>query len=222
MNGLHPSLLQKDISAVLRKYPELELIKEQGTPKSLEGIISIYGVSGEKSYGTFHIRVNVPLGYPNEFPSLRELSKLIPRILDRHVYGDGNCCVTVLQRQVIEAKKGISLERYFSQYVIPYLANQLFFEATGSWANGEYEHGYHGLIQFYVETINTENLPVLLTAIEIAKREIEEPKICFCGSERKYKKCHMKVVDELSLLDKERLSYDYFQIEQFMISRLKL
>jgi len=209
--------LELDVKSVLQKHPELEIISYKRIPMGLEGIIDIYDLN-ETKRGSFQILVNFPPNYPNGFPSLRELSKLIPREIDRHIYENGNCCVTVLQKQILESIKGITIQRYFNDYVLPYLANQIHFEEYGVWANEDYLHGYAGQIQFYQETIGSNDLSIILKALEIATNfsKLSRNEKCFCGNNEKYKKCHQPVIYEIGLIGKEQLKSDWKQIKELI------
>lgn len=210
-------VLELDVEAVIRTHSELEPLMYKNIPVGLEGIIDIYDLDDVKR-GSFQIQVDFPSKYPNGFPSLREISKLIPREIDRHIYDSGNCCVTVLQTQIIESKRGITIQRYFKDYVVPFLANQIHFGEYGEWANEEYKHGYAGQIQYYQETINTEDVSILLIAIEIAAgcKGISRNEQCFCLSNIKYKKCHENCIHELQIIGREQLLGDLNQISSLV------
>lgn len=206
--------LELDIESVMKKYPELEPVVDKNVPVGLEGFIDIHDLNNVKR-GSFQIQVNFPLDYPHGFPSLRELSGLIPKEIDRHIYSNGNCCVTILQKQIIESNRGITIVRYFTDYVVPYLANQIYFQEFGEWANEEYEHGYAGLIQYYKETLNTSDPSIILKSIEavICNNKIRGYEKCFCQSGVKFKKCHQKGLIELQAIGKEQLILDWQQIK---------
>ncbi|MEQ8413707.1 MAG: SEC-C domain-containing protein [Imperialibacter sp.] len=210
--------LLSDIDKVVLKYPEVEPIMSGRTPVGLEGIIDIHDSDG-LNRGSFQIRVGNFQNYPNSFPSLRELSRLIPRIEDRHVYGDGNCCVTVLQMQLIEARRGILLSRYFSQYVVPYLANQIHYEEYGEWANEEYMHGFSGQIQFYVEELKMKDFQTLYRAFEIAlgRIRISRNDKCFCHSGLKYKQCHIGSIGQMILIGNTQLREDLTKLNLLLL-----
>ncbi|MFH6983372.1 SEC-C metal-binding domain-containing protein [Marinoscillum luteum] len=209
--------LELDVEAVVRTHPELEPLMYKNIPVGLEGIIDIFDLDDVKR-GSFQIQVDFSARYPNGFPSLRELSKLIPREIDRHIYDNGNCCVTVLQKQIIESKRGITIERYFKDYVVPFLANQIHFEEYGKWANEEYKHGYAGQVQFYQETTKSTDLSIILKAIKIIidSTKFSRNEKCFCNSEIKYKKCHEQSISDLRVIGKEQLKSDWDQINEIL------
>lgn len=209
MNKRQLLTLKSDISQVVESHPELETHYSKGTPKYLEGYIDVKDLE-DTVRGSFRIRISIPWNYPNGFPDLRELDKVIPRVPDRHIYESGDCCVTVTQWQILEAHKGIGIEQFVNKYALPFLANQIHFEEYGEWANGEYSHGHKGLIEFYEEFLGTTDSEILIGSIELAMRlkRLGRNKPCFCGSDLKYKTCHGDKVATLELLGYARLKTD--------------
>lgn len=213
MKSSNLKLLRDDILLVKKKYPELEVDYKNGVPVSLEGFVDILD-SNLNVRGAFNIRINIPSTYPYGFPSLRELSRIIPRVIDRHIYENGDCCLTILQKQILESRCGISILNFIEKYTIPYLANQIYFEEYGDWANGEYSHGDNGITQFYFEEIQTKEFAVVLKvlAIVLKHNDLERNAKCYCGSEKKFKKCHLEMILRLSLIGIKQLKNDFEMI----------
>jgi ubiquitin-protein ligase len=202
-------LLKTDIASVLKLYPELETNYSNGKLNSLEGFIDIVD-SDLEVRGEFYIRIEIPYNYPHGFPSMRELSRIIPREIDRHIYENGNCCLTILQKQILEARQGISILDFIERYSVPYLANQIYFEQYGNWANGEYLHGNKGIAQFYLEEIQTDSYSEVLKVLAIVlNNSIDRNQMCYCGSKKKFKKCHINLIDGLKLIGRNQLEEDF-------------
>ncbi len=210
--------LNVDLKRVIEKFSELEVIRCNGAPGFIEGFVDIKD-GDEQLRGRFDIRITIPENYPYGFPELRELSRKIPREADRHIYNNGNCCVTVPQQQMIDASKGISLYDYIFSYVLPYLANQIYFEEYGRWANGEYSHGLEGHFEFYKDKLDIDNLNGFGEAFEVLLKSkvLDRNEPCFCGSGKRYKKCHQNAVLDLQRLGPKRLMEDRLIVELFSL-----
>lgn len=207
-----------DLDRVIAKYPDLELFHKNNVPYKLQGPLEIYDSKGINR-GCFEVQIFIPTNYPHGFPVLKEISNKIPKIADRHINNDGSCCVTITQKQCIEANNGITLERYIEKYVIPYFANQIFYiENDNKWANGEYYHGPFGQMQYYVELFNTYQLRIILAGINLALSGniIDGNSLCFCGK-NKFKLCHKKVFKEIKQIGLTQLHKDFLMVNSFIL-----
>lgn len=205
--------LRNDLVSVLKYYPELELNYTNEIPTGLEGYLEVFDKDLEVR-GEFNVKIIIPGNYPYGFPSMREISRIIPREIDRHVYADGNCCLTILQKQILEARKGIKIRDFIETYSIPYLANQIYFEEYGEWANGEYLHGNKGIAQFYLEETKTKDYSEVLKVLTIVlnQKKIDRNHLCYCGSDQKFKKCHLDLIKNLELIGRRQLEEDFKMI----------
>ncbi|MCC6181897.1 MAG: SEC-C domain-containing protein [Bacteroidia bacterium] len=198
-------VLDKDIVATLESYPELQLIannKLNGkfTIKDNEGVIQ----------GEFDIGIIIPSKYPNEFPKLYELSKKIPRDIDRHIDKNGLACVEIEQNISIESKKGITIKHFIEKYVHRYFCWQLRYDAKDFEGLEEWAHYDKGTIQFYKEKLALDDLNIIAL---ILKSLIENTlpgrnEMCLCPSGIKYKLCHERLVDEIQTLGKMQFEKD--------------
>ena len=205
---LGKSDFKEDIELVLGRYPKLGLANNV-----LSGEIDVFD-NNDTYYSSYEIKIIIPTEYPHDFPSVYETSGKIPRIADRHINDDeGNCCVCVLQEADIRAQRGITILSFINEYVIPFFANQIYFEANGEWANGEYEHGLAGILQYYCEIFETRDIELILKGFDIyINNSIKLYEMCFCESGKKYKKCHQKAFFELGKMSKKRILDDYFYL----------
>lgn len=201
------SKINKDIAQILDCYPKLVLI-EKKKRKFLSGEIDIFDADGVylDSYG---IKISIPLNYPHGFPLLYETSNKFPHIPDRHVNEGGSCCVCSLQEEDMVRQKGISILDYIGAYVVPYLANQIHFDHTGIWANGDYEHGSYGIFQYYRELFKAETIDEITDLLSIlGKRKMNRNDSCFCGADVKLKRCHLKTYEIVKNFTPKRLLDD--------------
>lgn len=197
--------LINDIKDVLKIFPKLAYEEEV-----LVGEIDIYD-KNDKYYSSFLIKISIPVQYPFEFPILYECGNHIPHIEDRHIYNDGSCCVCVTQEEDIRKKSGITVKEFIFEYVIPFFANQIYFEANNhSWANGDYIHGYDGFVQYYKELFHTQDINIIVLGFRyFFNKSLKPYERCFCGSNLKYKKCHLKAHNHMARISQKRLKDDF-------------
>lgn len=198
--------LEVDFFKLKKFSPELSL-KIVKNASFIKGNISIIDEHGY-NWGTFNIEVTVPKGYPYVFPSLREVGGRISKedFEKRHINPDGTCCVAVEPVQYIETRKGIRLDRFFHEYVDPFLANQIVFELDGEFIH-EYAHGNEGIIQYFEKITLTKDKSQILKILRFAMKgkHLGRNHICFCDKGKKYKLCHFRIVKKLWSIGIENL-----------------
>lgn len=199
--------LGKDIEIVTNIYPKLKFINKLNC-KYLTGEIDIFD-KDDNYRDSFNIKITIPENYPFQFPKLFELDEKTKQIDSSHIYKDGSCCVCCLQEEDIRKRKGITVIEYINEYVIPFLANILYYRECGEYANGEYKHGIDGVIQYYQELLNKQQIDDILSEIDIiATNKFRRNTKCYCGSGLKFKKCHLATVNQIKNLSKYRLKQD--------------
>lgn len=204
--------LDKDLNDVLEMFPKLKLF-EKDKRKSVCGEIAIFDVLGNY-VDSFDIKVTVPRNYPHGFPLLFETGNKFQHIPDRHISDDGSCCVCSLQESDLVRQKGITIKDFFLRYVIPYLANQLYFDSEEEWANGDYEHGEDGILQFYKELFKINDIGEVINLLSFFNtKKMNRNDDCFCGSGSKLKRCHLDVYNITKDLSKTRIENDLFLLK---------
>ncbi|RZJ48055.1 MAG: hypothetical protein EOO44_21620, partial [Flavobacterium sp.] len=84
--------------------------------------------------------------------------------------------------------------------------NQLFRELNGYFLH-ERSHGNEGIKEFFFSkfgTLDSQKISMLLLFIA-KKKEPKRTASCFCGSEKKYRKCHRTIFKEFSILEPRQL-----------------
>lgn len=202
----------KDINEVLEMFPKLKLL-EKDKKKSLSGEIAIFDAAGNY-VDSFDIKVIIPRNYPHGFPLLFETGNKFEHIPDRHISEDGSCCVCSLQESDLVSQKGIAIKGFFLKYVIPYLANQLYFDSEEEWANGDYEHGADGILQYYKELFTINDIGEVINLLSFFNsKKLNRNDNCFCGSGSKLKKCHLEVYNIIKDLSKTRIETDLLYLK---------
>lgn len=208
-------IIKDDFKKANLKYPKLKLVLEDETLLCI-GEVDIF--DKENVYwDSFLIKITIPIkSYPYFFPNLFITDDRIPKEDDRHINPDLSCCVEVEQKQILRAKKGITILQFLDEYVIPYFADQLYYEKENDWANGDYQHGIDGKIQYYSEVTGVDNLEEILYVLRNLERinTIEMYKPCFCKSGKKLKYCHKTALKKLLQLPIKQINVDIQEIEK--------
>lgn len=213
--------LIKDINEVLEKFPKIKFLEENKT-KSLYGEVDIFDTEGTY-VDSYLVKVIIPSNYPYGFPLLFETSKKFEHSIDRHISNDGSCCVCSLQEADLIVQKGITIKSFFLEYVIPYLANQIYFDNRGYWANGDFEHGYDGILQYYKELFKINSTCEILTLLSFLNtKRLNRNDDCFCGQKVKLKKCHISTYNQIKNLSKKQIEYDINALKELRKNEEKL
>lgn len=196
-------------------FPKLKLIDDK-KKKSLIGEIDVFDTLGNY-VDSYDIKVLIPLNYPFGFPTLFETSNKFEHADYRHISDDGSCCVCSLQEADIQKQRGITIKSFFLKFALPYLANQLYFDSEEKWANGDFEHGFEGIFQFYKEVLNTNDIKkVLSLLILITSGKLNRNSSCFCGEGKKLKHCHFKEYNKIKDLSMARINCDILVLKQLI------
>lgn len=165
---------------------------------------------------SYNIRIEINSDYPNSLPLVYETEQRIPKNIEWHVFPDGHCCIVTPPEESIICRRGFTLEEFIIKLVLPYFHNQLFREVNGFFLN-ERSHGNKGIKEYFISRFGTKNITQISDwLLFIAKRK-EPNRIanCFCGSKKKYRKCHRDLFRELTLLSTKELIYYSKLLEDF-------
>lgn len=200
--------IEQEIEELINNFPDLSLTEQKGNKYIIEGEIDIF--DSEDSYcDSFNVKLIKFTNKPNSFPFLFEIGDRIEKIDDRHIAKDGLCCVCIMHEQELREYRPLSLMQYMNEYCIPYFANQIYYEKEGKWAGSDYDHGTHGVLQYYQEQFKIREVNKI--TLELRHFLITNQKhyeLCFCNSGEKYKKCHKKQHDFLSKFSRKRIQED--------------
>jgi hypothetical protein len=199
--------LKKDIAAAIKKYHKL-VLKNESKNVLIEGKIPICKRNRE-IITEYELRIFYPAHYPFCFPVVFEIGGKIPKEIGRHINEkDGSICFAVRPVEKLKCLNGITSVEFIESIVIPYLAAQILFDnGEKKIIKGGYKHSNDGIKQFYLELFSTENWEEVEKGFQIAMTD-KSPKRnapCYCGSSKKYKKCHQIAIDTLKKLGNEYL-----------------
>lgn len=149
----------------------------------------------------FEVRIVLPYDFPRGEPSVAETAGRIPRTPDRHVNGDGSCCVTVWEHWLATASDH-SVAAYLAGPIHEYFLAQFWFENKKEWPFGERPHYAVGLVEAYNDALGLK-LSAERLAYHLRVLSQAWPKghwLCPCGSGRFIRKCHR---DEMMALHEQ-------------------
>lgn len=186
---------------------DFSLIEDKACNPYIEGRLHLPDEEG-KFIDSYNIKIEVKDDYPNSLPLVYETAQRIPINIDWHIFPDGHCCIVTPPEESLICKRGITLCEFISKHVLPYFHNQLFRELNGYFLN-ERSHGNEGIKEFLFskfETFDAEKISRYLLFIA-KKNQPKRTSSCFCGSGRKFRKCHRTLFKELSMLTSKQLLF---------------
>ncbi len=150
---------------------------------------------------SYSIEILFPDDYPNILPIVREVSNDIPQTENRHINGDGSCCLCIPQLEKYYFPNNSNIKQFLENLVIPFFANQAYFDIYGKWLTGEYNHGHRGIYDFYSEYFNVLDINIIVRFIKLTlSSNININKKCLCNSNRPIKKCHLFKINNLKII----------------------
>jgi hypothetical protein len=133
----------------------------------------------------------VPDRYPDVEPKVLEVGGRIPRLPDRHIDPDGDCCVTVWEHWLACANDH-SYAAFLNGPLNEFFLGPYSYETTGKWPFGERPHGIRGLEEAYAEALGVVNKKRDLI-YHLRLLSLDWPKghwLCPCGSGVRLRYCH--------------------------------
>lgn len=185
----HPELVV-EIRNDLADYPNLHLFIDQGGSAEVRGTFPVRASDGEE-LDSFRVRIELPAGYPEDLPVVREVGGRIPWKVERHVNpADGVVCIMIPDDRWRCFPLGARFLDYLEGPLHNYFLGQIHAENGEPWPHGEWRHGNEGLLQYYEELLGTQDsLTVWRFLYVLSKLSLKRHWQCPCGSGRKIKKC---------------------------------
>lgn len=212
MNGY--TLFKEQATAVLEKYKELSFKNKDGIP-CIFGSLVLTNDDGNLE-DIYQIEIKAVADFPNHFPEVFETGGRIPRNVDWHIFeATGNCCIASPPEEIIICNSGLSLLSFIDNQVKNYFYSQIFRNQNGYFLK-ERSHGSKGWIEFFEETFMTNNIFNIEFGLHqiIEGKKIDRVSMCFCGSGKKYRKCHKKSYDILSKLNVDNIKLFLYALRE--------
>lgn len=198
--------LLKDIRNALKHYPALELLTKKEVISVVGEIPLVHKAFGE--FDRYSVSIKFPTAYPFCFPRVVETSKKIPRTLNRHVNSDKTLCFGVYQDEYRCAQGGITFKYFLDEILVPHLSRETYRSKQGTYPDGERGHGIDGLWDYYFEHTGATKKNDVLKELNLVLKIQNPPgrnELCYCGSERKFKQCHLASYNKIRMLGYEKL-----------------
>lgn len=189
---------------------------------------------------SIQIEVFIPSSYPRAVPRITEISQLIPRSLDYHMYEDGVICLSSEFSMKSHLAKNSNFLDFFTVFFIPYIYAALLKKKHGidfKYIFGDLSHGVEGEIEAYKYAFKlrdevAENralmlpldfyhggggiswvvaIKVMLTLNALSKKKrIANKETCPCGCGKKLAKCDLR---NLVNSNRKKLGRKFFFVE---------
>jgi hypothetical protein len=204
--------LRKDLTDFLNTYFDFSINTEKTCSRYLilDGVIEVVDTKGV-FWDDYEVRLVIPkLGYPYVVPEVYEISTKIERDYNFHISKNGNCCLDIHHKLILEKRRGVVIIDFYKKYIYPFFANHQYKIKTNSYAGGEYKHDGDGVVQFYEEEFKLTDYELIIKYLEcsLGKLKTNRNRKCpICGSP-KHKKCCRKTVEKLKCFGKEILKLD--------------
>lgn len=210
-------LYNREWKSVKENYPKLKFYTIKGKILILKGEIELK--YNNQILDKYNLEIFFPEDYPSNPPLLREADERIPRIRDRHINKQGDCCLfpRIALKEIWDANPNILY--YINELVVPFFAHQSYFERYGEWKNKGYAHGAEGIIEFYKEKCNIDSIDILVIMLQklFNNEKIGRNDPCFCKSGKKLKRCHESIYDKLrNGANKEIFEKDIADLKQYI------
>lgn len=200
-----------------RALEEFSLLKDisSGAAFVLEGQLDVKDDKG-RVIDTYVVRISQSVTYPKGYPVIEELEGKIPKNVNWHCNKDGTLCIAARPIEIIDCRNGINLSGFIKNRLIPHLAIQSYRRDFGEYPYGEYSHYEEGVREAYVEILDAKDWE---TAKEAIKNFLRKPKrgknaTCYCGSGKRYKRCHGRAGDPLRSISPDILKRHLIQIDK--------
>jgi hypothetical protein len=209
-------LFLKDVPAAIAAFPELSLVYKNDNV-ILAGNLTLRDNFSE-AVDRYEIEIHPTDKYPDCFPLVHEVGGRIPNNIDWHVYPSGHFCITVPAQERLICLEGINLVLFITDHLLGFLFNQTYRRQNGYFYK-ERAHGITGKLQFYSEYLQIPNLGKVIPALRMIATSLEQGSHskCFCGSKRKFKKCHRRSLRNLGRKVGANVKLDFNEIQNLAV-----
>ena len=186
--------LVAEIRKDLERYPNLHLfIGRHGNPE-VRGTFPVRGADGQE-LDSFQVRIELPPGYPEDLPVVREVGGRLPWKEESHVNAEGTAspgvaCVIIPDDRWRCFPVGARFLEYVEGPLHNYFLGQTRIAHGEPWPFDEWKHGPDGVLQYYQWLLKTDDvLTVWRFVYVLARFSLKRHWQCPCGSGRKIKRC---------------------------------
>ena len=145
-------------------------------------------------------RLVLPHDYPRREPHAYDADGRFPHEADRHFHPDGRCCLWLSAESGWNPSDPDALLRFIDQVSL-FFDRQFVYEAQppnrrNRWPGGERSHGVVGYLEYVRDSLGgDEGIMAALAPTLTGHKRIGRNCLCPCGSNRKFKICHLRQVE---------------------------
>ena len=172
------------------RHPALEL---RYRPHELLCVHGKVGFAIDHDLGTttdcYSLAMGIPDEYPDSPPIVFETEKRIPDEF-QHFMAAGNLCLGAPVEVKLKFAAHRNLLKFIDSQVIPYLYSYSHLRDYGNLPFGERQHGARGLLQYYTDFFEVEEIQTMQLLKYLAEGFTPPSMDCPCESGRQLKNCH--------------------------------
>ncbi len=198
--------VKDDIENALKKYPTLRLANNKKL-LTVEGIFIATNMQSKIAIETYEVSITFPQNYPFAFPNVIELSRKIPRDINRHVKTNDTLCFGNFYDESRYCKNGITFTWFLNEILNPHLCREYVREKTRNYPTGERSHDIEGHWESFYEIFNTTEKQTIIDGLNyiLENKPLARNAICYCGTGKKYKCCHEKIRQQVMIIGRENI-----------------
>jgi hypothetical protein len=134
-------------------------------------------------------------------PTVREIGGRIPRRLDRHMYANGSACLYLPEDLVVRRRGRFGIVEFIEGPVTTFFLGQAAVERGLPFPCGEWSHGADGMKDLLAGLLGFEDIATCVAFLDLLSRKgATRHWTCPCGSGRRIRDCHDRVVRRVRTL----------------------
>jgi hypothetical protein len=208
-------LFEEQFATIEGDYPQLHY-REMNGVLVLEGKLCFdltCTEAGERIKDSYLIQLQFPEDYPARPPEAREVGSKIAS--NFHKSRDKTLCLDIPSRVYMIFMENPTVRHFIRVLLEPYLyAHSYWRKYNGKMPFGDRAHYGDGIVDYYSEYFCVENKEAVIDLLElVVQRNYKQSAMCPCGSRKKIKKCHGKIIlDIYNRIPVEIIKYEIDQI----------
>ncbi len=184
-----------NIYRLIQKYPNLRYHSaDKSNTVVIDGTFQLFGTTLGNTYDkTFSILVEM-VDDANQRITIKETDGKIDRNYP-HINKNGTLCLGVETEIILRCvtEFGFDIYKWFEEFVVPYFSTYEYFKEFGRYPFGQYRHGNNGILEFYMEFFNVDNLEKAKNCLLFSgQNRYRGHWTCPCGSRKRIRYCHRK------------------------------
>lgn len=197
-----------DDNILKQNYPDLKYNDEK---QEIKGKIHIECLCRDEFIkDDFEIKVQL---FKDNIPKVWEVSNKIRKNYP-HLYDDKRLCLATDLEQELYLKNYTIID-WIGEYVKKYFVSYIYYTRYGVFPFGEHSHGNKGIYEFIQKYLKLDSIVEAKNIYEyICKKKYRGHLMCPCGSGKKIRNCHGKLIQEiLSSNEIEILKHNYRRMQ---------